>query len=248
MKMEKNILIIPDVHGRTFWKEALETGKYSKVIFLGDYVDPYQWEGIDHLSTLSNFKDILSLKMLHPNDVVLLLGNHDMSYYSDYYHELAGSDRHDEKHENELNQLFISWASYFQLAHEEMIAGHRYLFSHAGVTQPWLQQNIDIIKVADAEHLNQLVKSDEGIATLAQAGFMRGGGYRSGSIVWADADELAASGPLSDTYQIVGHTMQLYGPIIQEHFACLDCRCAFSLNDKGILVPVMEIPSYEAFL
>lgn len=37
--MTNNILIIPDVHGRTFWKYAID--KYDKVIFLGDYLDPY---------------------------------------------------------------------------------------------------------------------------------------------------------------------------------------------------------------
>ena len=40
------ILIIPDVHGRLFWKKAVETGDYEKVVFLGDYVDPYELEGI----------------------------------------------------------------------------------------------------------------------------------------------------------------------------------------------------------
>ena len=56
--MKQNILIIPDVHGRSFWKTALDSGRYSKVIFLGDYVDPYEVEGIDNLTALSNFKDI----------------------------------------------------------------------------------------------------------------------------------------------------------------------------------------------
>ena len=37
--MNKSILIIPDIHGRTFWKVAIDSGEYGKVIFLGDYVD-----------------------------------------------------------------------------------------------------------------------------------------------------------------------------------------------------------------
>ena len=41
----EEIIIIPDVHGRTFWREAIE--KYrnkenTQIIFLGDYLDPYQ--------------------------------------------------------------------------------------------------------------------------------------------------------------------------------------------------------------
>lgn len=45
--MTNKILIIPDVHGRTFWKYAIDNiDKYDKVIFLGDYLDPYFWEVI----------------------------------------------------------------------------------------------------------------------------------------------------------------------------------------------------------
>ena len=77
--------------------------------------------------------------------------------------------------------------------------------------------------------------TDEGIKALAQVGFMRGGMYRCGSMVWCDCDELAASAPLPNVYQIVGHTQQFYGyPYITPHFACLDCRYAFVLDEKGI--------------
>ena len=34
------ILIIPDLHGRTFWKEPCYNWE-GKIIFLGDYHDPY---------------------------------------------------------------------------------------------------------------------------------------------------------------------------------------------------------------
>ena len=46
MNNNVSVLVIPDVHGRKFWKEAIN--KFSKdiypdlnIIFLGDYVDPY---------------------------------------------------------------------------------------------------------------------------------------------------------------------------------------------------------------
>ena len=34
------ILVIPDVHGRTFWKESCNNWE-GKIIFLRDYQDPY---------------------------------------------------------------------------------------------------------------------------------------------------------------------------------------------------------------
>lgn len=246
--MKKRILIIPDVHGRTFWRTALDSGRYEKVIFLGDYVDPYAYEGIDNLMAISNFKDILSLKMIYPDQVILLLGNHDLCYLSDYYRDLAENDRYDYEFEEEIQQLFRGWSGYFKLAHEEKINGTRFLFSHAGVTMPWLKQNSKIIEEPDAGHLNLLLATKKGINTLAQVGQARCGCYTSGSIVWADCEELAKSNPLPDTYQVVGHTIQFDGPIIAEHFACLDCRAAFSIDRKGKINPVTEILGYEEYL
>ena len=41
------MIIIPDVHGRTFWRQAVNDylGK-EHILFLGDYLDPYAYEGI----------------------------------------------------------------------------------------------------------------------------------------------------------------------------------------------------------
>ena len=55
----KKILIIPDVHGRQFWKKAVGSGDYDKVVFLGDYLDPYPDERIGELTAQHNFEDIL---------------------------------------------------------------------------------------------------------------------------------------------------------------------------------------------
>ena len=41
------ILVLPDIHGRKFWKEKCQDiTKYDRVIFLGDYFDPYDFEYI----------------------------------------------------------------------------------------------------------------------------------------------------------------------------------------------------------
>ena len=41
------MIVIPDVHGRTFWRQAVNEylGK-EHILFLGDYLDPYTYEGI----------------------------------------------------------------------------------------------------------------------------------------------------------------------------------------------------------
>lgn len=61
--MKDNILIVPDVHGRTFWRKPTSNiDRYGKVIFLGDYLDPYPYKGISFEESLAEFKDIIELK------------------------------------------------------------------------------------------------------------------------------------------------------------------------------------------
>lgn len=231
--MNKNILIIPDVHGRTFWKAAMNPDNYERVVFLGDYADPYEIEGITVSMALDNFKEIIALKQQHPDKVILLLGNHDLHYYSEYYRERAQSSRYSPMAAVTLERLFQDNRQLFQLVWETGLGGSRYLFSHAGINQGWLKRNLEQIGQPDENHLNRLLLTNEGIGTLAQVGRIRGGGFQSGSIVWADVDELIASEPLPGTYQIFGHTQQYDAPIITKDFACLDCRAAFSLDQRG---------------
>ena len=44
--MAKRILVVPDVHGRLFWKEPVKEffDTVDRVVFLGDYLDPYEGE------------------------------------------------------------------------------------------------------------------------------------------------------------------------------------------------------------
>ena len=243
MKKNKRILIIPDVHGRSFWKKALETGKYEKVVFLGDYADPYEEEGITDNEAFYNLLDIIVYKQQNPKQVMLLLGNHDLHYYSEYYHELAEGSRYSPQAAITLHNLFQDYKKLFRLAWETDFGDRHYLFSHAGITQSWLKRNLDLIQEPDARHLNHLLKTQKGLEALAQVGAIRCGCYPSGSIVWADSDELVVSNPLPSTYQIVGHTIQFNGPVITDKFACLDCLAAFSLDQEGEIKPVTEIPS-----
>lgn len=40
------IIIIPDLHGREFWRGAVnDLGEDTHVVFLGDYMDPYRMTG-----------------------------------------------------------------------------------------------------------------------------------------------------------------------------------------------------------
>ena len=85
--MAKKVLVIPDVHGETFWKEPVlkYIDKVDRIIFLGDYLDPYPEEGKDYSpqEIFDNLMDIVELKRNHMEKVVLLKGNHDQHYASE---------------------------------------------------------------------------------------------------------------------------------------------------------------------
>ena len=41
------IIVVPDIHGRDFWKSAVDCiDECDRVVFVGDYFDPYNFEGI----------------------------------------------------------------------------------------------------------------------------------------------------------------------------------------------------------
>ena len=82
------ILVIPDIHGRLFWLDKTkDISDYDKVIFLGDYLDPYKDENITVKDAIENFKKIIQFKKDNLDKVVLLLGNHDLPYYSQKYYD-----------------------------------------------------------------------------------------------------------------------------------------------------------------
>lgn len=49
----EDCLIIPDVHGRDFWKDAANRFP-GNIVFLGDYLDPYPLEGISPDEAFTN--------------------------------------------------------------------------------------------------------------------------------------------------------------------------------------------------
>ena len=79
--LSAQILVIPDVHGRTFWKEAVEKHPTLPVVFLGDYLDPYARENITPDDALTNFKDIIAFNQANKDRVTLLIGNHEIHYF-----------------------------------------------------------------------------------------------------------------------------------------------------------------------
>lgn len=232
------MIIISDIHGRQFWKNIVKGHEDEEIIFLGDYHDPYSYEGITRIRSINNLKKIIEFKRKHMDNVILLIGNHDVHYIS---HKYCLSSRHDDVNTDTLEKLFADNIDLFQLSYYKEIGDKKIIFSHAGITKYWYDGMLqDLVHHAEGRELvnilNQLfIENNEGLITALNCiSFLRGGRTVFGSMVWADAIEMMDEDNLLEGYyQIFGHTQQEVSPIITDKIACLDVRRGFLINDKG---------------
>ena len=115
------MIIIPDIHGRNFWKEEVAGREEDIIVFLGDYLDPYPHDFPDKTAdkiweqTWNNFNDIIEFKKKHPSNVMLLLGNHDLHYI---YPKMDDSSRYDYERADQIKGKFNENKDIFLLAYE----------------------------------------------------------------------------------------------------------------------------------
>lgn len=246
----KEIILVPDVHGRTFWKDVIpyvEDG--IPCIFLGDYVDPYPSEGIDSLESFENFREILAFACEHRDHVTLLLGNHDLSYLG----EPEGSwcvyaDRYSIDYGDFIAEYFNENVDLFSLCAFREVGGKPFLFSHAGMHPVWMSWCNLFNDIEDpqsgravAERVEKMFWESflsrmrtEFMDSLAMVGIFRGGDDFCGSMVWADVREF--EGYRGNYTQIFGHTQQLNGrPYWAGNNVCIDCKQCFYLDHEGVL-------------
>lgn len=244
----KTALILPDIHGRSFWRDACETiEKYDKVIFLGDYLDPYDFENISVRSAIDNFRLIIDFKKKNKEKVILLLGNHDMPYYSSTYFNFSPWHcRHSVSYHNEISQIFEENKDLFQIAYDY----NGILFTHAGVDYYWLTDVLesDSCNLPElTQRLNGLTESEEGLRKLYMVSWSRGGWDIYASCIWCDVEDMMAVADKMDIRQVFGHTLQAYDnldgeieygePIEFDNNKMLDCAQGFVLDcDNFVLL------------
>ena len=242
----KKILIIPDIHGRDFWKEPVKKvleDTNAHIVFIGDYTDPYssEWEpNFDYLQhTVDNFKEIIEMKKQNSDRITLLLGNHDCGYAIG---DDLCSSRMDRIHQSELEKLFRENRELFQIAEECDIAGKHFIFSHAGILKGWVKSVWgDEADDTDFNVVSRLNNAwlDNDMNILSRLGdyddYRGWDGFQYGSPVWSDIRSWIRVTP-EETYgfNIVGHT-QLSHQVVLDQIADLDCRKVFYLDDQGLL-------------
>ena len=207
---------------------------------MGDYLDPYGWEGITRKDAINNFQEIIDFKLQNKDKVVLLTGNHDCHYIDK--HNFHKCSRYDSSNAHHIEEMFRSHRSLFTLAYEKTIADKKFLLTHAGLILPWYNLHKDIIGELTVENLNSLLNSPQGMRALSEVSFYRWGPDQFGSMVWLDIHEMNNNEKqnIPWDYQIFGHTQQEENPIINDKWACIDCRKTFILDENGNLEKINE--------
>jgi hypothetical protein len=228
----EDILIVPDIHGRNFWKPALDYK--GMVIFLGDYTDPYPQDGFTQDNACQGLLKIVDFKQQNPDRVILLVGNHELHYYNMRY----AAGRFDYDYFDAYNKILTGeeTAGLFQLCKQI----DNCLFIHAGLTKGWYDAHFnELSKLGNTleEQLNRLFVSNMSAFDEASAAY-RGGFHSSGSPLWADVYELLDEPEHVDNsiIQIIGHT-QLKGnePFIKDNVRLLDNRQLYLLKNGETL-------------
>ena len=238
MKILKKIAVVPDVHGKSFWKTAKEKiDSIDEVVFLGDYLDSYTFKGLlNREIELNNFLEILKFKKEYPEKVVLLLGNHDIGYLL-----RLGCSRQTHGEMFDIYQKhFEENISLFQMTEYIQLNNEKIFFSHAGILRKWaelVKQKLDLgdnslqITILGGLFNNLILKYNEPEyrvllrQILWLVGPARGGFNGScGSIVWADSTEWEGEENFfgNDITQVIGHNRLSSGKLLTEGVKCVD--------------------------
>ena len=125
------LIALGDTHGRTNWEQIVSTIKFDKIVFIGDYFDTH--EDISPEQQKLNFKNLIKYKNKNKRKVVLLFGNHDYHYLKTVNESYSGfQPSHKMDFQKMLHKALDNDLMEMCFKHEN------YLFSHAGITQTWL--------------------------------------------------------------------------------------------------------------
>lgn len=188
------IVAIGDIHGRDIWRRILdkEIKSTDTIVFMGDYFDSFN---INVEDQIENFKAILNLKITSPDNIKLLIGNHDFHYMKmgEKYSGFSETD-HDR-----IEELVASAKDLLQMSY---YAGG-YLFTHAGVSQTWATNNGIDVHVEDS--INKLFRTHPESFKYVMKDLSGYGDHIGQSPIWIRPRALVKD-PLEPFIHVVGHT------------------------------------------
>ena len=208
-------LVIPDLHHHTENADRwLQSQRFDRVIFLGDYFDDFG----DNVNDARRTATWLVRQMEQPNRV-FLLGNHDAPYLFPDWAALYCPGFTKVKARGIREILRPEHWRRFQLSTVE----HGWLISHAGF-HPRFVAGLDANGIGELS-ARALKNAARGVIDpILGAGLDRDGLQPVGGVLWMDWASLV---PIAGIHQIVGHTP---GHSVREKITqesknyCLDVR------------------------
>lgn len=221
------ICVVPDIHGREFWKKAMDFD--GEIVFLGDYFDPYPSEKdvkLDIESLIQNFEEIKNFASKNER-VHLLWGNHDYHYLNLGYVE--GSSRFDQKNCEAISSVCLTAKATYAAAIDGV------LFTHACLDKNWVGQDLK-----DAYSAAKFINSQPA-PKMWEISSARAGLDKYSSPIWMDIDEVKKSNQF-DFMQVCGHSkMSKVGAIKRVgNVWCVDSKCCFVVDTELKIMDVMK--------
>lgn len=193
-------IVLGDIHGLDIWKKIVNDHKEDcqKIIFIGDYFDSHD-PFSNGRKQIDNFREILQFKFSSPQEVILLLGNHD-------YHYLRGVQEKYSGYQNwlsfDIQEILEQNIQYLQICHRQ----DNLLFSHAGITKLWCKQSgITLIDNTIDRQINLLFQKSREYFRFNGTDIY--GDNRTQGPLWVRPGSLGKN-KLDGFTQIVGHTRQ----------------------------------------
>lgn len=220
MNMKYNI--IGDIHARTCWRHLVNEEYIN--IFVGDYFDPYEY--IPQVERVANFQALMDYKREHPDNTILLYGNHDLHYLIADEHY----SRYEPRYANEYWRMFIQTESLFYGV--AFPIGDKALVTHAGVTREWYERYLGKYKSESlaevADKINQLWQENKQAFAFEPNATIWGDRYGispTHSPLWIRPDTLVKHDLFAgkEVKQIIGHTQTEAGVMKDHNIICVDC-------------------------
>lgn len=239
-------LIAGDTHLHPAFLErisyAADAVNANRIILLGDYMDYWHANTAQYVGMAEALKDWMD------NDkraIDLILGNHDIPYYtgsndplfSFIKYRAAGMNM---LAVNDVHEIFTSMRMRVSTTLVNPVNNDVYICTHAGLTLGWFNKyckskigkSYDAYVISDL--LNEMQAHGEWRA-LYSCGALRGGHDGNPGPLWADKNELE-SDPVIGLNQIVGHTpVNTIHIDLNTNASIVFCdTMSFMSNDKSI--------------
>ncbi len=206
-------LIIPDLHGKDVWLNAINSIEHDQVVFLGDYFDY-----LDTEKEIANFFQILNHKKEHSKTTHLLIGNHELHYLSGIDQKYSGYIAEKSELITPVLEELIS-KGWLKIAHA---IDERTICTHAGISTAFCIQNnipLDLNAIELAQQVNDLFLTNRKLFALGNNHYHGNSIYAS--TLWIRPEMLQVS-RYENIFQIVGHTQHESLSIVDDQICFTD--------------------------